>query len=172
MNHIILDMDETLISRDSSENPVPRPYLEQFIIFCFWNFKSVSIWTSACRDWFEIVNTSIFKPILDKNNLSFRFVWCFNKCTPRKRLTLNFLRTYTIYIKELSKVWDEYNDMNKLNTLIVDDNHFSFEENIDNAIHIKSWNMDGIDMELIKLIILLKKLRFSSDIRKEEKGSY
>lgn len=170
MNHIILDMDDTLISMDTLGNPIPRPYLEHFIKFCFQNFKSVSIWTSASIDWFDIVNTIIFKPILDKYNFEFRFVWCFDKCTPRKRLTVNLLRTYTIYIKELSKVWGEYSDMNKLNTVIVDDNQFSFEENIDNAIHIKEWKLVENDTELIRLMILLKKLRYSSNMTTEDKS--
>ena len=169
MNHLILDMDETLISIDKFQNPVSRPYLKEFLAFCFQNFKSVSIWTSANREWFDIVNINIFIPILREYNFEFRFVWCSEKCTPRKAVSFNLLHIYTLYIKELCKVWDEYEDMTISNTIIIDDNKHSFQDNIENAINIKGWQLTANDIELIKVILLLKKLRYSLDVTKNEK---
>lgn len=167
MNHVILDMDETLISIDESHKPISRPYLKEFLVFCFKNFKSVSIWTSANKEWFDIVNINVFVPILDQ--YKFRFVWCFEKCTPRKKISTNLLHTYIVYIKELIKVWEEYEDMTSLNTIIVDDNCYSFKNNIDNAIHIKAWKLIENDTELVTVLILLKKMIHSVDITKNKK---
>jgi hydroxymethylpyrimidine pyrophosphatase-like HAD family hydrolase len=42
--HIVLDIDGTLISEDNYK--VVRPYLYEFLKYCFGNFKTVNIFTA------------------------------------------------------------------------------------------------------------------------------
>jgi hypothetical protein len=159
MNHIILDMDGTLVGIVNNMKPISRPYLEDFLVFCFKNFKSVSIWTAANIEWFEVVNEKIFQPMLEKHNLNFRFVWDYNKCIRTR--TINYYGFK--YIKNLEKVWNEYKDMNKDNTIIVDDNQISCMDNLENAIIIPSYNPED-KTEDLELKMMTWKLKIIKDL--------
>jgi len=158
MNHIILDMDGTLIGTDNLEKIIPRPYLEEFFLFCFKNFVSVSIWTAAKKEWYDEVNKEVFEPILVKHNLNFRFVWYKDKCTIRRDLLI--CKKY--YIKNLKKVWNTYTDMTNENTIIVDDNILSYVDNRGNAVEIKSFINEETDNELKNMI---KRLYLFKDVK-------
>ena len=71
---------------------------------------------------------------------------------------------YNIYIKDLLKI-DK--DLSKI--VILDDNITSFSLQTENGIPIKSWYGNKQDIELFKLIPLLKKLSNYKDVRKEIK---
>ena len=162
MNHIILDMDGTLVGIDNNMKPIIRPFLEEFLVFCFQNFKSVSVWTAANIEWFDVVNEKIFQPILDKYKLSFRFVWDYNKCTKMRNNTYE-----SRYIKQLEKVWDKFLDMNKDNTVIIDDNKITCMDNPENAIIIPSYDPEDKteDLELKLMKWKLKIVKNLMDVR-------
>ena len=163
MYHIILDLDGTLIASDKNNIPCPRPFLYTFLIFCFNNFKSVSIWTAANNQWLEKVYNEIFQPLLRNNAYKFRFMWYYDMCEKRYE-KLIFTPHFTnsdnfIYVKSLKKVWNKYSDMNKKNTIIIDDNIYSSLDNLENSLEIKGWNFeDSYDIELKKMMNNLKKL--------------
>jgi len=166
MNHIILDMDGTLIGIDNNMKPVIRPFLEDFLVFCFKNYRSVSIWTAANIEWFDVVNEKIFQPILDKYKLSFRFVWDYNKCT-RQRI-MNY---ENIYIKKLERVFDAYKDMTTDNTIIIDDNQIICMDNPENSIIIHSYNPE--EKEDLELKMMMWKLKIIKDlVNVREKNRY
>ena len=84
---LVLDLDETLIY--AAEEPMEsapdfivgqyyvyrRPYLKEFLKFCFDNFE-VAIWTSSTRNYAE----RIIENLVDsKNEISFH--WARDRCT-------------------------------------------------------------------------------------------
>ena len=68
------------------------------------------------------------------------------------------------YIKDLEKIDKNYNDI-----IIIDDNVSSFILQKENGIPIKSWRGDKEDIELLKLIPILKHLSGFYDVRTEIK---
>jgi hypothetical protein len=68
------------------------------------------------------------------------------------------------YIKDLEKIDKNYNDI-----IIIDDNVSSFVLQKENGIPIKSWRGDKEDIELLKLIPILKNLSGFYDVRTEIK---
>lgn len=150
--NIVLDVDSTLIY-NIGRLPIPRPYLEEFFLFCFANFSTVSIWTAASTGWFLNVYGTIFQPILQKHNLEFFFIWTKEEC--------NYIKFgEQIYVvKPLEKVWNTYREMNNKNTLIIDDSPITCALNTSNSILIHAWKGEPGDEELktVKEKILQKK---------------
>lgn len=84
-HNVILDIDGTLIDSipweytDVYDLPDPdiispfgdfvyiRPYLKQFLKFCFSNFKNVAIWTAGDKRWAEFVISKILLPCLQSS---------------------------------------------------------------------------------------------------------
>jgi hypothetical protein len=70
IEHIVLDLDGTLIGED---HICARPYLTEFLCFCFEHFESVNIWTAASQEW---------------------WIECFNKyirkCLPLRKIFIEF----------------------------------------------------------------------------------
>jgi TFIIF-interacting CTD phosphatase-like protein len=132
--HLILDMDQTLIDTDENYNIYKRPYLEEFLNFCFSYFESVSIWTASAKEWTD----QVFNKVLLNKNWKFRFVWC-EKCNYKFNYNISSSRDIKV-IKRLQKVWNEYKDMNYENTIIIDDNLSTIRKNINNSIHIPPYN--------------------------------
>jgi len=140
--NLILDMDGTLIN----EKKEPRPHLQAFFHYIFQHFERVSIWTAALDVWFNDVYQHVFKPLIPKGK-SFHFVWCRDKC---KLLNIG---SSTMIVKPLSKIYNSFpNFYNQRNTLIIDDTHFTYRENIGNAIKISSYSNNRSDTELVKII--------------------
>lgn len=170
MLHIVLDMDGTLIGTDNLQKIIPRPYLEEFLLFCFKNFESVSIWTAANEEWYNEVYENVFKSILLKYDLNFRFVWFNDKCTLRRRQIFYSYNEY--YIKRLKKVWNKYKDMNKDNTIIVDDNILSYMDNYGNGMKIKSFINEEDDIELKKIMTRLNFFKDVDSVREYDLNFY
>lgn len=97
--HIVLDIDGTLI--DSSTNKIEcvkphfgvmndettyyfykRPYLDEFLEFCFKEFDSVSLWTAGDQFWLD----NFIKNII-KKEYSNKFLFTYNRdrCTSRNK---------------------------------------------------------------------------------------
>ena len=157
--HIILDIDGTLIDEDAN----PRPDLKYFFDFCFNSFASVNIWTAANKEWYEYVNEKVFIKLLDKNK--FGFVWCGDRCSIGRNYIDGFYPE-TYKTKRLRKIWKTYKQMNKNNTLILDDTPKTYSLNYGNAIPIPTFENNNMkDDMLIKLtkwisIFNMKPLRY------------
>ena len=132
--HLILDMDQTLIDADEKYNIYPRPYLKEFLNFCFEYFQSVSIWTVAGREWFDEVNTKILYP------WKFRFIWCGRHTIKYSTSFTSIMNNSNNPIKKLQKVWRSFKDMNRENTFIVDDTPSTICKNPGNGIIIPKFS--------------------------------
>lgn len=127
--HLVLDLDGTLVHDGN-----PRPGLSQFLEFCFDNFKTVSIWTAADRSWWNFCWT--------EHMLQFDF----DRVLSRK--DCEFSLTSQKIIKPLRKIWANYPDCTKFNTLLIDDTPIVAEENPRNLISIPMFGFDKDDKEL------------------------
>ena len=161
--NIILDVDGTLIDNYLLYNKyeiVPRPYLKQFLHFCFENFQNVSIWTHADNNWFEYVYLKILKDLLPLGK-SFHFI---------KTSNFHYENNTGYYTTERSKklehIYIDYEEYDELNTFILDDTPSTYRFNIENSIPIKPFDFDinddslNKDKELLKVIKYLKKNLF------------
>lgn len=137
--NIILDLDGTLIN-DKME---ARPHLKYFLHFVFQRFQRVSIWTLANREWFNKAYTDALKPLMPEGS-HFHFIWC----------RINHRNTmYSGVVKPLNQVYKTFPGMyNSHNTYIVDDTPSTYQENINNAIQIKTYGNDLMDKELVRII--------------------
>lgn len=178
---IILDLDETLIHTESfpneyeddlsfdfkipSDNPnytyftKKRPYLDQFIKYCFDNFN-VAIWTASGEEYAEIVLSNIG---INKDKLE--FLYSSDNCT----MKMNYQTGDHCVVKNLNKIKSKY-DLK--NVLIIDDTMTTASNNYGNLIHIKSFLYDVNDTELLKLISYLERIKSSSNFRSIEKRGW
>jgi TFIIF-interacting CTD phosphatase-like protein len=152
--HLWLDLDETLLHGDSDEEEViARPYLKEFLEFCFKHFVTVNIFTAASRSWFDYAFSETVQSLMPANNPKFHNVWSEEMCT--------VVEDY--HIKKMSRVWIrcKRQGMNKHNTLIVDDTPITYNKNYANAIPICSFEdppNQQQDQELLKLMKFLPDL--------------
>lgn len=163
ITNIILDMDGTILdyvpghfdhNKSFMQIPIARPYLNLFMKYLFENFERVSIWTAAAKSWFDQCYEKVIKPSLPEGK------------------ELHFVKTrenydYSKNVKPLRMIYDEYPDLyNHENTIIIDDNPYTFAENVEQAIQIKSFyydrlkkevreNLDKNDFELYNMIQIL-----------------
>ena len=128
-----------------------RPYLEQFLLELY-PFYEICIYSASS----EKYASSIIDIIDTKRIIKKRFFR--NDC-----IHLNNSETFS-YIKDLEKLEKNYNDI-----VIIDDNVSSFILQKENGIPIKSWRGDKKDIELLKLIPILKNLSGFYDVRTEIK---
>lgn len=160
IRHIVLDIDLTLIDTNSLLEPIPRPYLEEFLYYLFTNYDSVSIWTAAGKEWLNEVYNKILKNKLP-SDMNFRHMLHVEKCI----MLINYGGSYDYY-KPLSYLYSIDDTMNKNNTLMVDDNPLSFHDNEINGYLIKSYNYDSDiednDDELMQLVIELQSINKGS----------
>lgn len=154
--NIILDMDHTLFDTDSMK---PRPFLKDFLRFCFVNFETVAIWTAANRSWFDNVYKKVLSDALPLGE-DFHFVWTGEKCS-RCAIVMDgcYDKFDAVNTKPLKKIWKKYGPViNKHNTLIVDDNPFTYVGNYGNAIPISPYHGSDDDRAFIHLIVFLATL--------------
>lgn len=162
--NIILDMDQTLIFEVH-----PRPYLDVFLEVCFLKFQKVSIWTAASPEWFDYVNEHIFSPILRKISdkyglcIKFDFVFTRKRCSFVRDTESPFADVFFIE-KRLNKLFrskEKYKDYTRDNTIIFDDDAFTFRKNYGNALRALPYfggSNGHIDDELICFAIYIIKV--------------
>jgi hypothetical protein len=172
ITNIILDMDGTLLDHvllyfddiDSHEIiPIARPYLNLFMKYVFNNFERVSIWTAGTKEWFDKCYEKILKPSIPEGR-NFHFI--------KTRSEYN----YQAIVKPLEMIYHEYHDLyNFSNTLIIDDNPYTFVDNPEQALHIKPFfyerlpmevreNLDKHDFELYNMILILNNKKYPGSI--------
>lgn len=167
--HIVLDLDETLISSQDF-NVILRPNLKEFMEFCFSNFETVSIWSAAESSYVNRIASHILPT--DKN---FMFIYTRSQCkniktdSPQNEFSLNYKTC-----KPLSKMWRRSParkiGMNKRNTIIIEDTPSNCVENYSNAIYIDEFNGQKTDRWLLDLMDYLKTdILNLKDVRSVEK---
>ncbi|MBN1996486.1 HAD family hydrolase [candidate division KSB1 bacterium] len=167
---LILDLDETLISAHETALEIPpdftvceiyhvyrRPYLNQFLEFCFSNYK-VAVWTTASEDYAEQVVENIF-PEPD----GLQFIWARKRCTFRR----NPERDYYYWIKDLKKVKRLGYSLDQV--LFVDDDPVKIERHYGNHIPILSFTGSVDDRELFYLQMFLQQIKNVPNVRITEK---
>jgi len=155
MLRIVLDIDGTLIKiPDGSSTVTLRPYVIEFLNFCFNTFEKVSIWTAATPEWARFVLAHLTVSNGGKE-FPFDFVYSREKCSTK--IIQNSFYPEQMYIKPLRKVWKSCPGYDRHNTVIVDDIPETFQDNYGNGIPITSY-FGGFDENLINLISFLTNL--------------
>jgi hypothetical protein len=156
--YIILDLDGTLISepQKASDKIVSRPYLKEFLTFCFKNFECVSIWTAADYGWYSAVYNGILQPILHEIKAEFDFVYTRLNCKVIYDHDPDTPFPESIYIKPLKKLWKKKKGYTKGNTIIIDDTPHTYRMNYGNAIPITTFTGDKDDGALQTMIDILR----------------
>lgn len=167
--HLILDLDGTLI--DGNETEIfPRPHLQEFLDWCFAHFASISVWTAAPLDRLQTVLNG---PLAGRN---FLFTWHGSKCVKKWRSSWGGYYSSgpeMISIKPLRKVWKKYPNLNKKNTLILDDTVCTYSRNYGNAVPISRFNKeDSDDEELLKLVEWFPQIMEAESVRQIEKRDW
>ncbi|MEP7037589.1 MAG: HAD family hydrolase [Acidobacteriota bacterium] len=169
---LILDLDETLIY--SSETPLERefdfrvgvfhtykrPYLKEFLEFCFENF-SVAVWTSSTRNYAK----NIIKNILNENQ-NLKFLHSRERCT----LSYDEETRENFYSKKLTKL--RRRGVNLDSIIVVDDSPEQWRDSYGNLVKVKRFVGETGDDELKFLIRYLAKLKDVDNIRKLEKRGW
>jgi RNA polymerase II subunit A small phosphatase-like protein len=169
---LILDLDETLIY--AAEQPLERkpdivvdqyfvytrPFLEDFLAFCFENFD-VAVWTTATKSYAE----EILKTIL-KESQKLRFVWTRDRCT----LVFDEEVQEHFYVKRMSKLRRRGYKLESV--IVVDDTPNVWKDSYGNLVRVKKFEGDLKDDELKILPIYLKTLLETTNIRKVEKRNW
>ena len=172
---IILDLDETLVYATQHElhyayefmaGPYfvyARPYLDEFISYCFDNF-SVAVWTSSGSDYAEAVTNEIFS-----NKQSLKFIWSRERCVRR----FDHHRYDYFYIKDLKKVKrNSFIGFPLERVIMVDNTPRKLIRNYGNLIKVSSFEGDLRDDELLYLMEYLDQMKFEPNIRRVDKRGW
>ena len=151
MTHLILDLDQTLIHTLSNAEAarlirldekyymgllfhihidnvgymiMKRPFLREFLIFCFQRFETVSVWTAATKKYAEKVVDEIFEDLPHPTHL-----WHRKMC--KKDADGQLYKVLSDFARETGL------DLSSL--CIIDDNETTCIQNGDRAIPIPPW---------------------------------
>lgn len=169
---LILDLDETLVYA-SEENigyghdfeaghffVYNRPHLQEFLEFCFEQFR-VAVWTSSGEDYAEAVVNSVFG-----GHSKLEFVWARNRCV--QRFDPHFYEYY--FIKDLRKVKKRGFLLDHI--IMVDDTPKKLMRNYGNLVRVSPFEGDRRDEELLDLMPFLEELQSADNIRAIEKRGW
>jgi len=164
MNHIILDLDSTIISSllpsvkqpkglighdmDGEFMVYERPHLQKFLNFLFKNYQ-VGVWTAASKDYcIFIVEHIILKP-----GRELKFVLFDYHGDISEKISTN--------PKNLKLVWEGFDGWTKENTIIIDDYDEVYTSQPKNCYHIPAFEANDPnateDTELLELTKILKR---------------
>ncbi len=145
---LILDLDETLIHSDldmkwsahdsyiktEDESIIPiniRPYLYEFLEFCNIHFDII-IYTASCKDYADpVIN------FIEKDKIYFKYRFYREHCISYGSF---LLKDISVFEKPLNQ------------TLIIDNNLFSFAHYLKNGILISSYYNESNDLDLVSLM--------------------
>ena len=159
--HVVLDLDQTLIqSIDVELRKKPdfeikvdkehyyvykRPGLDKFLNGLFKHSASVSVWTAATRPYCMQIIKNIFT---EKQYKKLRFIWSRNQTIHKDGF---------YYVKDMSKVFKKFRNMNRKNTILIDDNPNHFVVSPDTVKYIRAWVYTNTkDRELSKILKIIK----------------
>lgn len=170
-NHLVLDIDGTLIDANSTDQHIgARPGLAQFLDDCFKQFATVSIWTAAKPEWFQLVWKQVLKPLVEDRGHAFHFVWTQETCTSRayvgsKGMLPKGNQIWYDLVKPLRRVWKMIPECTRYNVFIIDDNETTFVDNPHNAVHIPAYEGSRDDNALTVLRAWLPQAATTSNVR-------
>ena len=128
-------------------------------------FDNVSIWTCANDEWYNAVYHNVLKQHMPIDK-EFKFVWCCDISQNFPDYYYPGLSSFDI-IKPLRDVYAAFPDHHKFNTFILDDNEYTYQQNIANSIPIQSFTVDinnDTDIELLKVVEYLNDTLFSNTL--------
>ena len=139
-----------------------RPNAKDFLKYCLLHFN-VAIWSTA-----QIHN---ILPLIDllfneEDKKKIVFIWGQSECTPSGKFS-SINKHKELVFKETSKIWDQFQEYNETNTLLIDDDEYKAERNVPfTAIHPNSWVGDKDDNFLsnTKIISWLEDLKKSDTV--------
>jgi len=148
--NIILDLDGTLI-----DQYVLRPHIKKFLLFCFNEFDTVSLWSSTSEQW-------LYQVINNLTTMLYEISCILKKCCA---FHYTFYDKHCTYINnKIIKPLRNINDLSLTNTLIIDDSIHSFDYNPDNGVYIPTFSSNTIyaDDYLLKIIPKLENILYGA----------
>jgi len=169
---LILDLDETLIyaTEEKLERESDfivgqyfvyrRPFLDEFLEFCFENFE-VAVWTTSTGNYARKILENIFDSHHKTN-----FVWA------RERSTFSFdmEERESFLTKKMTKVRRRGYDLKSV--IVVDDSPEKWRSSYGNLVRVKPFFGEIDDDELKHLAVYLGRLKNIDNIRKIEKRNW
>ena len=169
---LILDLDETLIyaTEEKLERESDfivgqyfvyrRPFLEDFLEFCFENFN-VAVWTTATKSYAE----EILQTILEGDQ-NLQFLWTRERCT----LAFDEEERENYFVKRMYKIRRRGYKLRSI--IVVDDSPNVWKCSYGNLVSVSKFEGDESDNELRILPIYLEKLKDVESIRASEKRNW
>lgn len=169
---LILDIDETLVyatterfERDCDFETswcfvYKRPFLDEFLSFCFSNFR-VAIWTSSGDKY----AAAVVKAVVEQHGVP-EFLWSHKKCTP----SLNPETFESVPVKNLDKV--KRRGFHLDSVIMVDDTPAKLSKHYGNLVRVNEYNGQEDDSELKILMQFLSYLMSVENVRKIEKRGW
>ena len=169
---LILDLDETLIfaTENKSEREADftvgqyfvyqRPFLNEFIEFCFEHFE-VAIWTTATRSYANDILQTILK-----TDQKLQFLWTRERCT----LSFDEEEREHYFVKRMSKIRRCRYKLESV--IVVDDSPNVWKCSYGNLVRVNRFEGDQTDVELKILPNYLEKLEKAINIRVIEKRNW
>lgn len=111
---------------------IKRPYLQEFLRFCFMYFDTVSVWSAGVQSYVNAVTKALFRDVADPYIVLHRGSVQSNP----------FLRGD--YWKPLSKYYPHNQNASPSNTLMLDNKMDNFRRNPVNGVHIPDYSPRGI----------------------------
>lgn len=167
-----MDIDETLVYAtedrlERKENFIvgqyfvyERPFLKNFLEFCFDNFE-VAIWTSSTRNYAE----QIIAKIIESKHI-YSFLWARERCT----FSYDAEEMTNFYEKKMHKIRRRKYDLSSV--IAVDDTPEKWRSSYGNLVRVKPFFGETDDDELKHLIIYLERLKRVENIRSFEKRNW
>lgn len=156
---------------------IKRPYLDDFLRFCFSYFKLVIVWTAGVERYAEGIINHIFKDI-GKPHLIFARNKCVNGAKPISKIIQAMVKKDFYELNnassELVNLIENGYVLSPENFLSLDDKTYTYENNPNNGIQIPEFKPSVVISELRKNDICLKQLmnwlmlknvRHSPDVR-------
>ena len=113
-----------------------RPHLTSFIDFCLKNYN-VAVWSSARKENVDHLIDLVFGKV--KRNLLV-FVWGQEMCDQVHPHPDGVTVDKPLFLKDMAKVWKQFPQYNKSNTLLVDDSEWKTMKNPpETVVIIKPW---------------------------------
>lgn len=187
--HLVLDLDETLIgSRDKVI--YARPFLNEFLAFCFRYADSVSIWTAASPLWCKICLDKLIRPLMH-SEWQFAHILTDVHCKVIRRENFDDAEPTTPpapnqywaqVIKPLALLWARNVCMTPQNTIAIDDTKSTGNENPRNILYINAFKLsdatimkENVDTELLTMIgqlqLIMELYKTAKDVQKIELNS-
>jgi len=142
-----------------------RPHFDTFIKYIHTNFE-IGIWSAGSEDYVVNVLMNTFPNDILQDIL---FVYTFASCQILQ------IESEMYIIKDLNRLWglgnviDEFRPYNNTNTIVVDDNPYTYSQNKDNAIGVNAWRftMENalLDYDLLRVQSIISHIKNSNDVK-------